>query len=105
MAIGACRIASAYQDPVKVRVIMVAQDRDHPVFPGERMELFQGLLGMTAAVDEIPEVHHHIHGAKCGSECRGSDTGSQRFDSRSVRVHIRKNYCTHTVSENIGASF
>jgi len=74
VTVHACRIASAYLDPVQERVIVVAEDRLQLIFMGECMDHFQRFAGPISPVNEISEVDKDLDRAEYLPEQRGPDT-------------------------------
>jgi hypothetical protein len=103
--VRARRIAAADHDTVKVRMVVVPENRDKPALMGQRVDLFKGLLWPAPPVEEVSQVDEKIDRPECLSEYRCPDAGRKRPDRCNVSMHIGKDYCTHTVRKSIGVSF
>lgn len=101
MAVRACRIAAAHKKPVEVCMVMISQNGNEPVLPGECMDLLEGLLGTVSPVEEVTEIDKDIDGPEMIQKERRSDTFCKRANCCRISVHVRKNYCTHTGNQNI----
>ena len=80
MAVRACSIAPADEEAVEVCMVMVPENGDEAVLPGEGMDFLESFLGPVTAVEEIAEIDEDIHRAEPFTKERGLDAGCKCSD-------------------------
>jgi len=102
VAIGACSIAPADKETMEVGMVVVPKDGYEPVLPGQGMDLLKSFLRPVTAMKEVAKIDQHINRPECFLELRGFYASCKCTDCNRIRVHVRKDYCTHTGTKNIG---